>query len=104
MNETTPFIRIDSAMIDGYPGITFIDTDEDIGLTVHANNDHFDVIYNFDNKKSFNNMDMALDFAKTKGEELYSVYDFDTRTKFALDGFLDHAKSIIGAGMIPNEI
>lgn len=100
LKEHNEFIRIDSAHLDNYPAIQFIDTDKDIGLAIHANQDHFDVIYNFDNKKSFTNMDMALDFAKTKGEEMYAVYDHDSRTHHAIEDFLSHAKSIIGSGMV----
>ena len=100
ISENNEFINIFSAHLDGYPGITFIDTDKDIGITVTSNSDHFDVIYNFDNKKEFKDLDQAIEYAKEKGEEMYAVYDFDSRTKFALDGFLKHATSLIGAGEI----
>ncbi len=100
ISENNEFINIQSAHIDGYPYITFIDTDKDIGISVHANNDHFDVIYNFDNKKEFKDLDHALEYAKEKGKEMYDVYDFDSRTNFALDNFLKHAGSIIGKGKV----
>ena len=100
MADNNEFINIFSAHLDWYHAIEFIDTDKDIGISVHANSDHFDVIYNFDNKKEFKDLDQALAYAKEKGEEMYSVYDFDSRTKFALDGFLKHATSIIGKGKI----
>jgi hypothetical protein len=103
MKEQNEFLRIDSAHLDGYPYITFIDTDKDIGISIHANNDHFDVISNFDDKKSFDDFEMALNFAKGKGEEMYAVYDFDTRAKFALDDFLSHAKSFVG-GVVTEKI
>lgn len=100
ISENNEFINIFSAHLDGYPGITFIDTDKDIGITVKSTNDHFDVIYNFDNKKEFKDLDAALEYAAEKGKEMYAVYDYDSRTKFALDNFLKHAESIIGKGEV----
>ena len=97
MENTNGLINISSAHLDGYPFVTFIDTDKDIGLSVHANKDDFEVIYNFDNKEKFANVDDALEYAKMKGQEVYNVVgdNIDSRAKYALDNFLNHAKSIL---------
>jgi hypothetical protein len=97
LTESDNFVDIRCAYLDGYPCVTFTDTDLDIGLAVHADKDYFEVIYNFNNKKRFTNIEEALAFARMKGHEKYSVYDekMDSRAHYALEDFLQKAYSYI---------
>lgn len=104
INENNEFFNIFSAHLENYPAVVFIDTDKDIGISIHANSDHFEVIYNFDNKKTFTDINHAMQYAKDKGAEMYSVYDFDSRTKFALEDFLTKAAKMLYKGTVDTNL